>query len=136
MYIRTALLVLAYASSLCLSGCATSSARPANAAVANPLVISEEELDAANQENNAYEQIRRLRPGWFAVRGAVTFSLRRGAPGAMRLSVDGGALQALDLLTQMRPSEMKAVHFLDATEATQRFGTIAASSAVILVERR
>lgn len=136
MRIRTALLALGYVSILCLSACVTNSARPANTAVANPLMISEEELDAANQENNAYEQIRRLRPAWFAARGAVTFSLRRGTPGAMRLSVDGGALQALDLLTQMRPSEMKVVHFLDATEATQRFGTSAASSAVILVERR
>lgn len=131
---RIALSVLACAASLSLSACFGNSARVANPAIAHPTVISADELESAAPESNAYDLIRRLRPAWFSTRGAVTF--RRGTIGAMKLSVDGTAPQTLDLLTEMRATELKNVHFLDATEAAQRFGTGTGSGAVILVARR
>ncbi|MEP6619315.1 MAG: hypothetical protein ABJE47_08370 [bacterium] len=124
---------LASVAGMSVSGCLASTAKPAPSAVANPSMITETELSSASSEGNAYDLIRRLRPAWFASRGAVTLSNRPATSGIMHISLDGAALQDVELLTRMRSTELKEVHFLSATDAAQRFGATASSGTVLLI---
>ncbi len=58
------------------------------------------------------------------------------AAGQVHLSLDGGALQAISNLSRMRVAEIAEIRFLSATEAAQRFGTVAGSGGVILLRSR
>lgn len=135
MRLRAAALASASAVIMNLAACASSSPRSTNTAVNNPAVLSESDIDATSQEGTAFDLINHLRPAWFSARGAVTLLARR-SPGTLHVSVDGAPLQDLEILGRMRATELKDARFLDATEAAQRFGSMAGSGAVIVVSRR
>ncbi|MEO7360075.1 MAG: hypothetical protein ABI120_07090 [Gemmatimonadaceae bacterium] len=83
---------------------------------------------------DALEAVRRLRPRFLIVRGAS--SIRTPDAGAVHVSVDGGALQAVSILSRMRTGELAEIRFLNASEAAQRFGTASGTGAVLVVKTR
>lgn len=120
-------------------GCATrvpsAADRPSSGASRSSDIITALELaDPSVASGDALEAVRRLRPRFLAVRG--TQSIRMTAAGQVHLSLDGGALQAISNLSRMRVAEIAEIRFLSATEAAQRFGTVAGSGGVILLRSR
>ncbi|MBL0170803.1 MAG: hypothetical protein IPP90_08750 [Gemmatimonadaceae bacterium] len=98
-------------------------------------VITARELsDPSVSGGDALEAVRRLRPRFLATRGAG--SIRIASAGTVHISVHGGPLLNLSELSRMRPSEIAEIRYLNATDATQRFGTLAGSGAVLLVRIR
>lgn len=77
------------------------------------------------------ETVQRLRPRFLVVRGQTSI-LVKGA-GQLHVSLDGGPLQSLDLLTRLRPGELSEIRYLNAPDAAQRFGTASGAGPVILL---
>ena len=103
----------------------------------NPNVISQAELsDPAIAAMDALTAIRQLRPSFFRDRGPQT--LRSGgdpslAPGQVRISQDYGPLQAVGTLSSIGTRTLVEVRYLNANDATARFGINANGGPVIVV---
>jgi hypothetical protein len=103
----------------------------------NPNVISQAELnDPAIAAMDALTAIRQLRPSFFRDRGPQT--LRSGgdpsmAPGQVRISQDYGPLQAVGALSSIGTRTLVEVRYLNANDATARFGINANGGPVIVV---
>jgi len=98
-------------------------------------VISASELAGLSvSSGDALEAVRRLRPRFLATRGAG--SVRIAGAGTVHISIDGGPLLSLNVLSRMRPAELSEIRHLSASEAAQRFGTASGSGAVLLVKTR
>lgn len=98
-------------------------------------VITAEELAApAVRSGDALEAVRRLRPRFLASRGSGSIRVRNA--GTVQVSLDGGPLQSASYLSRLRAGEIAEIRFLNATDATQRFGTAAASGSVMLVKSK
>ena len=91
-------------------------------------------LDPSVIGGNAFEAVRRLRPRFLASRGAS--SIRSADAGTVHASLDGGALQSLDLLSRMRPAEIAEIRYLSASQAAQQFGTSSGAGAVLLIKTK
>ena len=102
-----------------------------------PDIISHAELmDPAIAAMDALTAIRQLRPSFFRVRGPQT--LRSGgdpalAPGQVRISQDYGPLQAVGALGSIGTRTLVEVRYLNANDATARFGINANGGPVIVV---
>lgn len=97
-------------------------------------VITRDELaDPSLSGSTGLDAVRRLRPTFLANRGAI--SLRDPNAGAVKVSIDGGTVGPLDDLDRIRTQEIRSIRYLNASDATQRFGVAANGSPVILVER-
>jgi hypothetical protein len=124
----------------CASGSATPSssspaATPSSAAKTNPDVITAEELaDPSVSDGDAMLAVRRLRPRFLATRG--TTSVQNRSAGSVHVSVNGGALQALSQLSQMRVSEIFEIRYLSPSDAAQHFGTASGGGGVISVKTK
>jgi hypothetical protein len=88
----------------------------------------------AQQLADLLDVIRRLRPRFLTVRGVG--SIRVADAGAVHVSVDGGPLMAVSMLSNMRPGEVAEIRYLEPPQAAQRFGTASASGSVILVKTK
>ena len=100
----------------------------------NANVITREELaDPSLSGASGLDAVRRLRPTFLASRGAI--SLRDPNAGTVKVSLDGGTLGPLEDLDRIRTNEIRAIRYLSASDATQRFGVSAGGSPVILVDR-
>ncbi|MEQ1689797.1 MAG: hypothetical protein ABMA00_00820 [Gemmatimonas sp.] len=98
-------------------------------------VITAQELsDPSVNSGDALEAVRRLRPRFLTTRGSG--SIRIVGAGSVHISVNGGPLLNLSELSRMRSIEIAEIRYLNATDATQRFGTLAGSGAVLLVRIR
>jgi hypothetical protein len=123
-----------------IAGCArkaSTESRPIAAGTASRSsdVISAAELAAPSVVNgDALEAVRRLRPRFLSARGAS--SIRVAGAGAVHVSIDGGNLLTVSHLSRMRPGDISEIRYLNASEATQRFGTNAAMGGVLLVKSR
>jgi hypothetical protein len=123
---------------LAAMACAGAPANDPGAAVGtgrNADVITAAELaDAAIVSGNAYEAVQRLRPRFLIARG--TMSVQNANAGRTQISMDGGALLGVDQLRRLRPDQIAEIRYLNASDATQRFGTAANSGGVILVKSK
>ena len=120
-------------------GCARSSGggAPSTATTASrgsDVITAQELADASVSAGDALEAVRRLRPRFLATRGSG--SIRIASAGSVHISVNGGPLLTLTELSRMRPGEIAEIRYLNATEATQRFGTLAGGGGVLLVKSR
>lgn len=114
---------------LLLAGCASggSSARDTT-----PDVLTASQLEDYSHLN-AFDAIRRIRPQWLRNnRGQSSIldssSERRG----LRVYVDGMLLGGADDLKSLEVRAIHDVHFLNAREATVRFGTDHAEGALVV----
>lgn len=95
-------------------------------------VITAQELaDPAVVGDNALDAVRRLRPRFLASRGRQSVMI--AGAGTVLVSTNGGALRGLSDLSRMRSHEILEIRFLSATDAMQRFGSVAGGSPVLLV---
>ena len=118
-------------------GCARSGAEghATTAATRSSDVITEAELaSTAVSGGDALEAVRRLRPRFLLSRGSG--SIRAPGAGGVQVSLNGGPLQTLSFLSRMRPGEIAEIHYLSASEAAQRFGTVAGTGPVLLIKSK
>lgn len=109
----------------------TGGGSPSPARSAN--VITREEL-ASVPELSAYDAVRRLRPAWLQTRGPTT--IERTQLTGLRIYVDGAPRGAVEELRQLRASDIEAMRFLSAREATTRYGTDHVDGAVLVTMRK
>ena len=103
---------------LALMGCA--GVPSSGGSSGGPNLVSSEQLRRAELGNlSALEIINRVRPRWLQSRGS---SLSSGQIFA-RVVVDGVASGGLDDLRSMRGSDIEEMRYLNARDATTRFGT-------------
>ena len=114
---------------LLLAACASApGARPTSAV--NHSVISVEELRASGY-SDAYHVVESLRPHWLRTRGATSFAKRE----TVKVYLDGSLLGGPDQLRQVTTSSIASIRFLDAIEATQRWGLDHGQGAIVVSTR-
>ena len=121
--------------SLCiaLAGCA-SGPGPDNPGTRRgpPNRITSEELQEAVGQD-LYTVVQRLRPQWLVVRGGVT------AQGKATIAVimDGVRQQgSVEVLRSMKASDVQEMRFMNARDATTRYGTDMAAGAIEVITKR
>lgn len=93
--------------------------------------ITREEIQARNAAN-VYELIQSLRPNWLrGQRG--TSSILRQVP--TKVYQDGILMGSVDYLRTLNPAHVTGMQYLDATEATQRYGTDHTAGAILISTR-
>jgi hypothetical protein len=124
---------------LVLAGCATA---PSGGVGASPrrssTEISEAEVRAANQQN-AYDLVLTLRPGWLLKPHSTT--TMGGGPAdtptdAVSAYVDGQRLGTVEALRSISAMEVASVRRYDGVTAQQRFGLGNVNGAVEIITRR
>lgn len=106
--------------------------------------IAQAEIEASSA-SNAFELVRGLRPGWLRTRGIRSLradTTRRAEAftslprqGDIWVYVDGVRLGNQDSLRQVSTDEIIALQFLDAPQATTRFGTGHTHGAILITRR-
>lgn len=127
---------------LLAAACASKSKSPTDAASrastsserSSDVITAAELHDVSVSNGDALAAVRRLRPRYLVARGAA--SIRTADAGSVHVSVDGGALQTVSILSRMRPTEISEIRYLSSSEAAQRFGTVAGAGSVLLVKTR
>lgn len=113
---------------LILWGCASAGTSPTHA---DTDVITREQIDAYHGET-VYLLIQSLHANWLQGRGQV--SLRGAAP--VRVYVDGvPQYDGVQSLEAMRPRDVQEIRYLDARQATTRFGTGHTNGAILVTTR-
>ena len=114
---------------LALMGCA--GVPSSGGSSGGPNLISSEQLRHVDLGNlSALEIIQRVRPRWLQSRG----SLISGQMLA-RVRVDGAAYRGFDDLRNMRGSNIDEMRYLNARDATTRFGTGYDGGVILVVTR-
>jgi hypothetical protein len=86
----------------------------------SPDLISAEDLEGMSV-SSAYEAIRRLRPRWLTTRG--TQSIQDSSAGQPVVFVDDIRFGDTSSLQSMRISDIVSIRYINARDATTRFGT-------------
>lgn len=121
------LTILSLALSLLIGACASGSAdgvksadRPASRRASRD-VLTLEEIQTASGAENAYEVVRRLRPEFLRKRGATSISTPE--PNPIVVYVNGANVGGVEMLRQIRVFELKEIRYVNARDATTRYGT-------------
>ena len=109
-----------------VTGCAAGQ-QTSRSAPADRNVLTQQEIEQS-QSMTAYDMIRALRPRWLSERGVT--SLRGSSP--IMLYVNENPVGTIERLRDYAPRDLREARFLDATQATQRFGTGHRSGAIML----
>ena len=132
---RVGAIALLLLGSACSSNPEPEMGATASAQNKNGDVITADELaDPSVSAGDAYDAVKRLRPRFLMTRGAM--SAKNVTAGSVHISVDGGPLLTVENLRNLRPSQIAEIRYLSSSDAAQRFGTNAASGAVIMVKSR
>jgi hypothetical protein len=109
---------------LTLSGCASPGASEGSTASSgsrSSRSITVDEL-AGVMHLNALEAVEQLRPNWLRTRGAVT--MESSSQQGVRLYIDGNPSGfATETLAQILVSDVHEMRYMNAREATTRYGT-------------
>ena len=95
-------------------------------------VLTEADL-AGMDELSAYGAIRRHRPEWLRGRGQTTFQTQRET---VRVYVDGSFYGTVESLSDLTLPSIQEIRYLDAREATLRFGTGHTMGAILVTMKR
>lgn len=117
---------------LVAAACASSSGPRAGAGTSNPDVITEAEL-AQFGTQPVRQAIERLRPRFLRTRGPS--SITRADADVIVVYMGNTRMGSLEFLDQITTNQLLEVRYLNATDASQRFGTNHTSGAIILVPR-
>jgi hypothetical protein len=91
-------------------------------------VITAEEV-AQSSASTAYDAIRTLRPAWFIPRGA-------SGRAAIMVYIDGVRGASLDDLREVQADRVKECRFLNANDATTKYGTGHPAGAIEIITKR
>ena len=109
-----------------LSACASAGAGSGEGS-RNPDVLLAEEIETQNF-TNALEAVQRLRPQWMRRRGA--------GPDPIMVYVDGVRFGESNDLQSIPISNVERLEWVDASTATQRWGTGNTAGAIAVTSRR
>jgi hypothetical protein len=86
---------------------------------------------------NAFEAVRLLRPEWLVLRGNQTWNVPSdrvpGNAGPLRIYLQSQLLGGVESLRSIAAQDIAAIYFLDAGEATHRWGAGHPQGAVLVV---
>lgn len=94
-------------------------------------MISEADIRAAGS-SDAFYVVQSLRPRWLQLRGPATISLRE----SVKVYLDGSLLGGPEYLRQINVQTISTIRYLDALEATQRWGLDHGHGAILVITRR
>lgn len=124
--------ILLVASCLALAACAsggTGSSAPRRGS--SDRISSEELQQAAGQD--LYTVVQRLRPQWLVIRGGVTAQGRA----TIAVILDGVRQQgSVEILRSMKAVDAQEMRFMNARDATTRYGTDMSAGAIEVVTKR
>ena len=138
MYSRTSFSAVALLL-VALGGCAS---RPAGAPATQQSssrphtsrdVITADEL-ATIDAQTALQAVQRLRPNFLQTRGGASMSITQG-PVNIVVYVDQTRMGGVSTLSQIPVTEIKEIRYLNATDATQRYGTGHGAGAIIVTRK-
>lgn len=124
------LVIGAVSAALALGGCASSGTSPGAAAGSRDRnLITNAELQGMDALN-VYEAVRRLRPTWLRYRGQSVLS----GPDreSLRVYVNGSYFGDAESLSNLRARNVQELRFLDARQATLRYGTDHTVGAIVV----
>ena len=96
-------------------------------------VITAEEL-AAIDAQTALQAVQRLRPNFLQTRGGASMSVTSG-PVNVVVYVDQTRMGGPNSLSQIPVTEIREIRYLNATDATQRYGTGHGAGAIIVTRK-
>lgn len=115
-------------------GCATSGRSAASGSSRD--VLTAEEL-ADFQHLDAFEAIRHTRPQWLqSSRGQSSLTGSASSRRGIRVYLDNVPLEGAAELRRLPARNLQEIRFLDAREATLKYGTDHAEGALVIVTRR
>lgn len=126
---RTLARLLAPAIVLLIAACASAPGTRRNGAGGHHLITTAE-LQAAGM-TSAFTAVQTLRPHWLRPRGTTTFTGRE----SIKVYLDGLLLGGAEQLQQITTSSISSIRFLDANEATQRWGLDHGHGAIVVSTR-
>ena len=110
-----------------LTGCASGGGQgPSTRVPVDPNQITEAELEPLYQMT-AFEAVQRLRPRWFQTRTGAFPTVH--VDGSIR---SGGT----DILQSLRTSDVQEMSYMNAADATTRFGTNYFSGLILVTTKR
>jgi hypothetical protein len=117
---------------LSVSACATTSGSEEGPRRDRNLITLEEIQDLPSV--SAYEAIQRLRPAWLQSRGPMS----GGAASRSYPSVymDGISMGGMDILRDLRVEHVHEMRFIQARDATTRFGTGHLAGVIEVISRK
>ena len=128
------LVLLSVLLSLVLSGCASAGVASSGGRARDLNLIGSEELRQAESEGiSAFQLIERLRYPWIRTRGAV--SLSNPTSSLPRVVLNGAPYGEIEELLDMTIDGIEEMRFLNASDATTRFGTGYDGGAILVVSR-
>ncbi|MEX2584171.1 MAG: hypothetical protein WD766_12910 [Gemmatimonadota bacterium] len=98
----------------------------------NPDVITAAEIPEGRYAS-AFEVVRGMRPGWLRPRANYTPS---SSSSPMMVLVDNVQRGTVETLESINPDEIERIEWVDASTATQRWGTGHALGAIVVTTRR
>ncbi len=113
-----------------VTGCATGSSTGAGNAP-NPSLLTAEEIGTAGSDD-AFSVVQALRPRWLWTRGATSIN----QPESIKVYLDGSLMGGPEYLRQIRVRSILSIRFLDALEATNRWGLDHGLGAIMVSTRR
>jgi hypothetical protein len=114
----------------CSGNSRSGGARTASGQYGGP-VITEDEL-ATTSALTALDAVKRLRPNFLTARGASPLNL---AEGGIAIYAEGVRLGGVSSLNDIFVQDVHEILYLNATEATQRFGTGHANGAILVTRK-
>ena len=96
-------------------------------------VITAEEL-ASIDAQTALQAVQRLRPNFLQTRGGASMSITQG-PVNVVVYVDQTRMGGPNTLSQIPVTEIREIPYLNATDATQRYGTGHGAGAIIVTRK-
>lgn len=85
---------------------------------------------AVRDYESAFDAVRALRPNWLRQRGRA--SLTRQAASQVVVYLDGTRVGGPDYLRQLRASDVAVMEYLNAADATNRYGTGHVGGAIVV----
>jgi hypothetical protein len=95
--------------------------------------ITAEDL-ATIDAQNALQAVQRLRPQFLQTRGGASSSITQG-PQDIVVYVDQTRMGGPSVLAQIPITDVKEIQYLNASDATQRYGTGHASGAIVVIRK-
>jgi hypothetical protein len=121
------------ASLLILPACASAGTERETALPGDQNRLTAHEIQQRDH-TNAFEVVQALRPQWLRQRGQT--SLRVPQSSEVVIYVDGQLLGGPGTLRHVHASQVDTMQYLNASEATMRFGTGHSGGAIVILTRR
>ena len=115
---------------LLLTACAAGPARQPGSVVDRNLLTAEE-ITAAGY-TDALRAVQSLRPQWLRIRGPTSFSQPEVV---IKVYLDDSLMGGPEHLERITISSISSIRFLDANEATQRWGFDHVNGAILVLTR-